>query len=145
MGQRLDYAALNGAAIASMAKAKHKMPLIDKRLRALVELRVSQINGCAYCVDLHSREARALGEDQQRLDCLTVWREVAFFDPAEKAAFAWAEAVTLVATTGAPEPVFEALRPHFGDAEIVDLTLVIAQMNAWNRLAIGLGDKPAAR
>ena len=79
MIERLDYVSINGAAIASMAKAKKDMPSIGRKLRAVIELRVSQINGCAYCVDLHTIEARHAGETTQRLDCLTVWREVQFF------------------------------------------------------------------
>ena len=142
MIERLDYIALNGPAIAGMAAAKDKMASIDARLRALVELRVSQINGCAYCVDLHSTEARAAGETQQRLDCLTVWEEVPFFSEAEKAALAWTEAVTLISETGAPEPLYEALKAHYSDQQIVDLTLIIAQMNAWNRLAISFRHLP---
>jgi len=144
MIERLDYVSINGPAIASMAKAKNDMPSIDRKLRAVIELRVSQINGCAYCVDLHTREARQAGETTQRLDCLTVWREVTFFDDAEKAALAWAEAITAVATNGAPEHLYNALSEHFSEQEVVDLTLIIAQMNAWNRLAISFGHGPDA-
>ena len=139
---RLDYIARNGPAIASLAKAKNDMPTIGRGLRALVELRVSQINGCAYCVDLHTKEARSVGETQQKLDCLTVWRDVPYFDGAEKAALDWAESLTLVAQTGAPETLLDALRHHYSENQIVDLTLIIAQMNAWNRLAIGFGHHP---
>lgn len=145
MIDRLDYVSINGPAIASMAKAKNDMPSIDRKLRAVIELRVSQINGCAYCVDLHTREARQAGETTQRLDCLTVWREVTFFDDAEKAALEWAEAITVVATNGAPERLYSALSEHFSEEEVVDLTLIIAQMNAWNRLAISFGHGPDAR
>ncbi len=145
MIKRLDYVSINGPAIASMAKAKNSMTSIEDKLRAIVELRISQINGCAYCVDLHTVEARKAGETQQRLDCLTVWREVSFFDDAEKAALAWAETVTLVAGNGAPATVYDALSTHFSEKQIVDLTLIIAQMNAWNRLAISFGHLPETR
>ncbi|SLN23161.1 Carboxymuconolactone decarboxylase family protein [Roseovarius albus] len=145
MIERADYVSLNGLAIAGMAKSKDMMSSIDARLRAIVELRVSQINGCAYCVDLHTMEARQAGETQQRLDCLTVWHEVPFFDDAEKAALAWAEAVTLIAESGASDSVYDALSPHFSEKQIVDLTLIIAQMNAWNRLAISFQHLPDAR
>ena len=145
MIERLDYVSINAPAIASMAKAKNDMPSIDKKLRAVVELRVSQINGCAYCVDLHTTEARQAGETTQRLDCLTVWREVTFFDDAEKAALEWAEAITAVATNGAPEHLYNALAEHFSQEQVVDLTLIIAQMNAWNRLAISFGHGPDVR
>lgn len=145
MIERLDYVSINGPAIASMAKAKNCMASIEERLRALIELRVSQINGCVYCVDLHTTQARAAGETQQRLDCLTVWKEGPLFDDREKAAFAWAEAITLISDQGAPKWVFDALSLHFSDAQIVDLTLIIAQMNAWNRLAISFGHVPELR
>lgn len=139
MIERLDYVSINGPAIASMAKAKADIRSIDERLCAIIELRVSQINGCAYCVDLHTTQARNAGETQQRLDCMTVWREGTLFDAREKAAFAWAEAITLISTQGAPEALFDALSDHFSDVQVVDLTLIIAQMNAWNRIAIGFG------
>lgn len=145
MIERLDYTAINGTAIAAMVRAKDRMPSVDRRLRALIELRVSQINGCAYCVDLHTREARAEGETQQRLDCLTVWSEVPFFSGAEKAALAWAEAVTRVAEAGAAQALYDALQARFSDQQVVDLTLIIAQMNAWNRLAISFSHLPDAR
>lgn len=142
---RLDYVSINGPAIASMAKAKNNMSSIDAKLRAIIEVRVSQINGCAYCVDLHTTQAREAGETQQRLDCITVWQECPFFDGREKSAFAWAEAVTAVADIGAPKPLFDALSAHFSEKQIVDLTLIIAQMNAWNRVAIGFGHLPVTR
>ncbi|WP_299722276.1 carboxymuconolactone decarboxylase family protein [uncultured Tateyamaria sp.] len=145
MIERLDYVSINGTAIAHMAQAKDDMPSIDRKLRAVIELRVSQINGCAYCVDLHTHEARQAGETRQRLDCLTVWREVPFFDATERAALDWAEAVTLIADKGAPPRLFDALSAHFSEQQIVDLTLIVAQMNAWNRLAISFGHKPEAR
>lgn len=145
MMTRLDYISINGPAIASMAKANDKMSSIDKKLRALVELRVSQINGCVYCVDLHTTQARAAGETQQRLDCMTVWQECPFFDERETAALAWVEAVTLISDHGAPKPLYDALSAHFSEEQIVDLTLIIAQMNAWNRLAISFGHLPDAR
>lgn len=117
----------------------------DHRLKALVELRVSQVNGCAYCIDLHSNQARELGETQQRLDCLPVWREVNFFDPREQAALAWAESVTLVSETHVPEEVFQTLTQHFSSQEIVQLTVVIGMMNAWNRISISFRNAPAKR
>lgn len=145
MSQRLDYVSINKPAIASMVKAKENMPSIDKKFRAILELRVSQINGCSYCVDLHTTQARNAGETQQRLDCLTVWQECSFFDEREKAALAWAEAITLISGNGAPQSLFDALSVHFSEEQIVDLTLIISQMNAWNRLAISFGSSPNAR
>lgn len=118
---------------------------LPERLRLLVEIRVSQINGCAYCVDLHLQQARAAGEHEQRLDCLCVWRDVSLFDARECAALAWAEALTLVAATHAPDETFGELRAHFGDREIVDLSLAIAAMNAWNRFGVGFRLQPPTR
>ncbi|MEM7426621.1 MAG: carboxymuconolactone decarboxylase family protein [Pseudomonadota bacterium] len=142
MIERLDYVSINGPAIAAMARSKKHMDTIDGKLRAVIEIRISQINGCVYCVDVHTNEARAAGETQQRLDCLPVWRECPFFSASEKAALAWSEAVTLLAAEGAPEHLFADLKPHFNDEQIVDLTLIIAQMNAWNRLAVSFGHLP---
>ncbi len=118
---------------------------IEPRLRALVELRVSQINGCAYCVDLHSQQARKAGEVQQRLDCLPVWRETPLFDDRERAALAWAESVTLVSETGVPNAVFDEARKHFSERDLVDVTLIAAVMNAWNRMAISFRQGPSPR
>lgn len=143
--ERLDYVSLNAAAIGAMARAKRHMGSIDARLRALIEIRVSQINGCVYCVDTHTREAREAGETQPRLDCLPVWQECRFFDKGECAALAWAEAVTRVSEKGAPEALLKKLKASFSDEQIVDLTLIIAQMNAWNRLAVSFGHVPDPR
>ena len=145
MIERLDYVSINGPAIASMAKAKDHMASIDVKLRAIIELRVSQINGCVYCVDLHATQARAAGETQQRLDCLAVWQECLFFSQTERAALAWAEAITLISESGAPQPLFDQLKIHFSGQQIVDLTLIIAQMNAWNRLAVSFAHLPDPR
>ena len=118
---------------------------IEPKLRRLVELRVSQINGCAYCVDLHSRQLRDLGETEQRIDCLVAWREVPFYDERERAALEWAEAVTRIEDTHAPDSVYEYVAEQFPEKEIVDLTFVIANMNFWNRIAIGFRRLPGKR
>jgi AhpD family alkylhydroperoxidase len=109
---------------------------IEASLRHLVKLRVSQINGCAYCVDLHSHEALRDGEKMQRIHCLTVWRETDLFTPRERAAFAYAESITLVADTHVPDEDYNEAAQHFDELELVDLTLAISTMNAWNRMAI---------
>lgn len=119
---------------------------LDAKLRLLVEIRISQINGCAYCVDTHIREARAAGETQQRLDCLVVWREaLAVFDARERAALAWAEALTLIAQTHAPDEIYAQVRAQFDDKSLADLTLAIVGMNAWNRIGVGFAMQPAVR
>lgn len=145
MIERIDYTAVNPKAIGGLLAINNHMASIDSKLRALIELRVSQINGCAYCVDLHASQAREEGESQQRLDCVAAWRECPFFDASERAAFAWAEAVTMLPDTHAPDTLYGELRNHFSDLQIVDLTLIIATMNAWNRLAVGFRHRPEAR
>ena len=116
---------------------------LDQRLIELVKMRASQINGCAYCLAVHSRDARRRGESEQRLYLLDAWREAPIYTPRERAALAWTEAVTRVADTHAPDDVYEALRPHFSDKEIADLTILIGMINLWNRLAISSRSQPA--
>lgn len=118
---------------------------LEPGLRSLIELRVSQINGCIYCVDLHSKEARQHGETQQRLDTLPVWHESPFFDEREKTALAWAESLTHVSQTHAPDAVYNALKEYFTEKEIVELSLVISVINAWNRIAVGFRTMPEKR
>ena len=115
---------------------------LEPALLELVKLRASQINGCAYCIDMHTKDARAHGESEQRLYALTAWRETPFFNDRERAALAWAEAVTRVADTHVPDDVYESVRRHFSDKELVDLTLAVAAINSWNRLAIGFRKVP---
>ncbi|MCR9140011.1 MAG: carboxymuconolactone decarboxylase family protein [Alphaproteobacteria bacterium] len=112
---------------------------ISQNLRRLLEIQVSAINCCSYCFDRHRNQAGGLGESAERIDAMTHWRRSTLFTKAERAAFAWAEAVTEISTQGAPDPLFEELKKHYSDAEIVDLTFVILSMNAWNRLAISFG------
>ena len=109
---------------------------IERELQDLVKLRASIMNGCAYCVDMHSKDARAGGESEQRLYALSVWREAPFFTPRERAALAWTEAVTEVGTGHVPDEVYRLAREQFDERELVDLTMVIIAINAWNRLAI---------
>ena len=116
---------------------------MPKRLIELVKFRASQINGCAYCLDVHSKDARKAGETEQRLYLLDAWRKSPHYTPAERAALAWTEALTRVAETRAPDADYAALRDHFSDKEIVDLTYLIGMINFWNRLAIGMRYVPA--
>lgn len=118
---------------------------IDPRLRALVELRVSQMNGCGYCVDLHAREARDRGESQQRLDALPVWHDSLFFNDREKSALAWAESLTRISETHAGDAEFDAVRRHFTEQETVELSLSVSLANFWNRVAGGFRRQPQAR
>ncbi|HSY44163.1 MAG TPA: carboxymuconolactone decarboxylase family protein [Candidatus Acidoferrum sp.] len=119
--------------------------LPDAKLRALIEVRVSQINGCAFCLDMHSTEARHLGESQQRLDCLAAWREAPFFSDRERAALAWAESITCIAETRVPDEVYNEVKKHFPEKELVDLTTAIGMINLWNRLSVSFRIGPAER
>jgi AhpD family alkylhydroperoxidase len=110
---------------------------LETSLLELVRLRASQINGCAYCVDMHTKDALAEGESEQRLYAVAVWKEAPFFTPRERAALAWTEAVTLISRDQAPDDVYELARAHFSEKELVDLTMAIVAINGWNRLAIG--------
>jgi AhpD family alkylhydroperoxidase len=116
---------------------------LERPLVELLKMRASQINGCAYCLDMHSRDARRAGETEQRLYLLDAWQESSLYTPRERAALEWTEAVTRVADTHAPDAAYDALRPHFTEKEIVDLTILIGMINLWNRLAIGLRNQPA--
>jgi AhpD family alkylhydroperoxidase len=109
---------------------------LGSRLLHLVKTRASQINGCAYCLDMHTKDARAEGESEQRLYALNAWRETPFFDERERAALEWTEAVTRVDETHVADDVFEHVRQHFTEQELIDLTLAITNINAWNRLNI---------
>jgi AhpD family alkylhydroperoxidase len=111
---------------------------LDHKLIALVHTRVSQINGCAYCLHMHTEEARKLGESDMRLHLLDAWHESHLYSPRERAALAWAEALTNIAATHAPDDVYEEARAQFSEKELADLSIVIAMINAWNRLAIGV-------
>jgi AhpD family alkylhydroperoxidase len=117
---------------------------LDHGMLHLIKLRASQINGCAYCIDMHSKDARAAGESEQRLYALSAWEETPFFSERERAALQWTEALTLVADGHVPDAVFEAVRPHFTDDELVNLSLAVATINAWNRLSIAFRSVPGA-
>ena len=109
---------------------------LEINLIHLLKLRASQINGCAYCIDMHWKDLRAAGESEQRLYGLDAWREAPYYSDRERAALEWTEAVTLVATTHVPDAVFDSVRTHFNEKELADLTIAIGTINAWNRLAI---------
>ncbi|WOH82844.1 carboxymuconolactone decarboxylase family protein [Bradyrhizobium sp. BEA-2-5] len=110
---------------------------IEKSLIELVKIRASQINGCAFCINMHSEDARKRGETEQRIYLLDAWRESPLYTERERAALAWTESVTLVAETHAPDADYEAVRAQFSDSELVNLTTLIGAINAWNRIAIG--------
>jgi AhpD family alkylhydroperoxidase len=109
---------------------------LDELLLNLVRLRASQINGCAYCIDMHWKDLRAINETEQRLYSLDAWRECSYYSDRERAALAWTEAVTLITDGHAPDAICEEVRQHFSEKELSDLTLAVATINAWNRLSI---------
>jgi AhpD family alkylhydroperoxidase len=147
MSERMAYRTVAADTYQALLGVHHHLTKVfpDARLRALIEIRVSQINGCAYCLDLHATEARQLGETQQRLDCLAAWREAPFFTERERAALAWAESLTHVAETRAPDDVYAAVKKHFTDKELVDLTAAIGMINLWNRMSVAFRSGPKER
>ena len=115
---------------------------IDKKLLTLMKLRASQINGCAYCIDMHWKDLRELGEPEQRLYGLDAWRESPYYTDRERAALDWTEAVTLIAEDHVPDSVYDRVRSHFNEQQLADLTFAVAAINAWNRLTIASRTTP---
>jgi AhpD family alkylhydroperoxidase len=111
-------------------------------LLGLIRMRASQINGCAYCIDMHSKDARAEGESEQRLYALSAWRETPFFSDRERAALVWTEAITLISQEHAPDRIYNDVRQQFSEEELVNLTMAIVAINGWNRMAIGFRAVP---
>ncbi|HHF7365202.1 TPA: carboxymuconolactone decarboxylase family protein [Legionella bozemanae] len=116
---------------------------LEKSLLELVKLRASQINGCAYCVDMHTADAKKEGESDRRLHAVVVWRETPFFTPRERAALAWTEAVTLLSETHAPDALYNELLTCFNEKEVIDLTMAIVTINSWNRMAVSFRKSPS--
>jgi AhpD family alkylhydroperoxidase len=117
---------------------------LEPALMELVKIRASQINGCAWCIDMHTKDARAEGESEQRIYALSAWRETPFFSGRERAALAWTEALTLISETHAPDDVYEGVRQQFTEVELVALTMAIVAINGWNRILIGFRAVPGA-
>ena len=136
--RRIDYRRIAPKCFSPMLEMQRYVDhcSLEKPLLELAKLRASQINGCAYCVDMHSKDLRALGESEQRLYTVVVWREAPFFNDRERAALAWTEAVTLVSESGVPDDVYENARSQFNEKELVDLTMAVIAINGWNRLAV---------
>lgn len=136
---RMNYYTAAPAVMKAMMALEEatKQVSLPLELRELIKMRVSQINGCAYCLNLHAPEARAAGVSQQKLDVLAAWRESPAFDAPERAALGWAEALTRLEATAAPDGDYQTLAAHFTELERVELTFVINTINAWNRFAVG--------
>jgi AhpD family alkylhydroperoxidase len=144
MAERIDASKVNPGAYRAMfglEKYVHESGL-ELSLLDLVKLRASQINGCAYCLDMHWKDGRARGESEQRLYSLDTWRETSYYTDRERAALAWTEAVTLIAETHVPDALYEQVRQQFGEEELVNLTLAVVEINGWNRLAISFRPEP---
>ncbi len=139
MQSRLDYPKASPGAMKVMLGMESYLAKcgLEPKLMELVKLRASQINSCAYCIDMHTKELRAKGESEQRLYLLETWREAPFFSEREAAALAWTEAVTRLPDGQVPDEAFEQARRYFSETELVDLTLAIVAINGWNRLNIG--------
>ena len=144
MQPRLDVQKIAPQAYRAMAglEAYIRNSGLEHGLLDLVKLRASQINGCAYCIDMHSKDARAAGETEQRLYGLSAWSETPFYTDRERAALQWTEALTLINQTHAPDDVYEDVRKHFSEVEVVSLTMAIVTINGWNRLALGFRAVP---
>ncbi|MCU7248062.1 carboxymuconolactone decarboxylase family protein [Pseudomonas koreensis] len=138
MSPRLDYYSASPKAMKAMIamEALTSSLSIEPPLLQLIKIRASQLNGCAFCTDMHSVDARRAGESDRRLYSIVVWRDSGFFNPRERAALAWAEAVTLLAESRVPDDVYQDARAQFSDSELVDLTMAVSTINSWNRLAV---------
>ena len=144
MKPRMEYAKVAPAvtqAMSGLERAVHESGL-EPSLLDLVKTRASQINGCAFCLDMHTKDARAGGETEQRLYALSAWRETPFYTDRERAALAWTEAVTLISETHVPDDVYEQARQQFSEQELANLTLAVIAINGWNRLAISFRTVP---
>lgn len=141
---RIDYNQVDPKATEAMMKLEAYVLRsgLERPLLELVKMRASQINGCAYCLDMHSKDMRAAGETEQRIYVLSAWEESPFYTERERAALAWTESLTKISETHAPDSVYEEVRKHFTEAEMVALSMAIVAINGWNRLAIGFRAEP---
>lgn len=146
MAARTEYGRIARAGIARMGELENYVRQwgLETSLLELVRLRASQINGCAYCVDMHTKDARAEGETEQRLYALGLWEETPFFSERERTALAWTEAVTRVSESHVPDALYQSLCRQFSEKELVDLTLAIIANNGWNRLAVSFRTVPGS-
>ncbi|TCP29019.1 AhpD family alkylhydroperoxidase [Scopulibacillus darangshiensis] len=142
MEQRVNYYDLAPEAIKIMHEMEKytKTTGLDRKLRELVKIRASQINGCAFCLNMHTADARKMGETEQRLYCVSAWEDCTFYSDAEKAALELTEHVTLIANKRVPDELYHRVREHYSEKEYVDLVILINQINCWNRLSISMGN-----
>ena len=152
MEPRLDYMQVLPEGMRTINAVQHYVDHcgLEPALLELVKVRASQINGCAYCVDMHSKEARHTGLSEQWIILMSAWKESPIYDAKERALLGWVDAVTRIADTGIPDAAFDALKAHFTEEEIVKITVALGVINTWNRLAVGFRnqhpiDKPASK
>src|SRR5690242_18030806 len=144
MKQRLEYAKVAPDAMKAMRELEKYVASsgLERSLYELVKTRASQINGCAYCLDMHTKDARKAGETEQRLYALSAWRETPFYTDRERAALEWTEALTLISQNDVPDSLYEHVHKFFDEQEMVALTMAIVAINGWNRLAISFRTVP---
>ncbi|MET3698648.1 carboxymuconolactone decarboxylase family protein [Bacillus oleivorans] len=142
MEQRVDYYNVAPEALKIMMEMEKytKTTGIDRKLRELIKIRASQINGCAYCLNMHTADARKMGETEQRIYCVSAWQECEFYTEAEKVALELTEHVTLIPTKRVPDVLYQRVREHYDEKQYVDLVLIINQINSWNRISISMGN-----
>ncbi|MEH7301608.1 carboxymuconolactone decarboxylase family protein [Neobacillus drentensis] len=142
MEQRIDYYNVVPEALKIMMEMERytKTTGIHRNLRELIKIRASQINGCAYCLNMHTADARKMGETEQRIYCISAWSECKFYTDAEKVALELTEYVTLIPTKRVPDELYQRVRKHFDERQYVDLILIINQINNWNRISISMGN-----
>lgn len=146
MNQRINYTKIAPEVFHLMLKFEEyaKTTGFDKKLIELIKIRASQINGCAYCLDMHTKDARAIGETEQRIYLLNAWHEAPFYSEAERVALELTEAVTMISESGVSEDLYQRVREHFDEKQYVDLIILINTINSWNRLSISMGNVPGS-
>ncbi len=146
MQQRFDYQGAAPEGIRAMLQVENyvRRSGLESSLLELIKVRVSQMNGCAYCIDMHTKEARVQGETEQRLYALCAWREAPFYSVRERAALTWAETLTNIQEEHVSDATYEAVRPHFTETELVNLTLAVTTINTWNRIALAFRAVPGS-
>ncbi|MFJ7373088.1 carboxymuconolactone decarboxylase family protein [Lysinibacillus capsici] len=142
MTQRMNYYEIAPDAMKIMMEMEKytKKSSIERKLCELIKIRASQINGCAYCINMHTADAKKMGETEQRLYCISAWRECTFYSDAEKVALELTEHITLIPEKRVPNELYERVRKHFDEKAYVDLVILINQINSWNRISIAMGN-----
>lgn len=143
---RMEYFKVDPSALKGMSEIEKYLAQcgLDRTIFELVKMRASQINGCAYCIDMHSKDARLAGETEQRLYGLSAWRETSYYSEKERAALAWTEALTLISENDVSDTFYENVKKYFDEKELLALTMAIVAINGWNRLAIGFRTIPGS-